>query len=199
MAWIAIASIVTCCHLQFEIREAIAAEKVIVLVHEENPLHGAFDFAAQKQAPKDLVALLERLESLPYSRQGADRRTMWQTIIARAGFARSAGETAPLPSMETAAGDDLAMISLPHGQSCHFFICCASSGSDQANTIHLELERLGFKAHYDVGVEQSEEAIKEAGAFVLFLSAGVLVQHSCQLEIRKAVALQKTMLLCHER
>ena len=40
--------------------------------------------------------------------------------------------------------------------------------------------------------------IEEAGAFILFLSTGVLNRPYCQMEIRHALALKKPVVLCHE-
>jgi hypothetical protein len=72
---------------QFEIREAIALKKPMVLVHESDPRFGAFDFqAARKKAPPDLQDMLDNHESLPFRRRGYERDGMLQTLIEHAGF-----------------------------------------------------------------------------------------------------------------
>ena len=77
---------------KFEIREAIAAEKPMVLMsvanmgffrysyglfacsHETDTRHNCFDFAdAYASAPPDLSALLDDNESLPFRRRGISR------------------------------------------------------------------------------------------------------------------------------
>jgi hypothetical protein len=72
---------------QFEIREAIALCKPMVLVHESDPRFGAFDFrAAREKAPPDLQDVLDNHESLPFRRRGYERDGMLQTLIQHAGF-----------------------------------------------------------------------------------------------------------------
>jgi len=72
---------------QFEIREAIALHKPMVLVHESDPRFGAFDFrAAREKAPPDLQDVLDNHESLPFRRRGYERDGMLQTLIEHAGF-----------------------------------------------------------------------------------------------------------------
>jgi hypothetical protein len=72
---------------QFEIREAIALHKPMVLVHESDPRFGAFEFrAAREKAPPDLQDVLDNHESLPFRRRGYERDGMLQTLIEHAGF-----------------------------------------------------------------------------------------------------------------
>jgi hypothetical protein len=72
---------------QFEIREALALKKPMVLVHESDPRFGAFDFgSAYATAPEDLKEMISNNESLPFRRRGYERDGMLQTIIAHAGF-----------------------------------------------------------------------------------------------------------------
>ena len=72
---------------QFEIREALALHKPLVLVHESDPRFGAFDFrAAREKAPPDLQDMLDNHESLPFRRRGYERDGMLQTLIEHAGF-----------------------------------------------------------------------------------------------------------------
>ena len=54
-----------------EIREAITLNKPLVLMHETDARHDPFDFVeAYETAPKDLSALLDAHESLPFRRRG---------------------------------------------------------------------------------------------------------------------------------
>jgi hypothetical protein len=72
---------------QFEIREALALQKPMVLVHESDPRFGAFDFAsAYSTAPGDLKEMLGNHESLPFRRRGYERDGMLHTLIEHAGF-----------------------------------------------------------------------------------------------------------------
>ena len=72
---------------QFEIREAIACKKTLVLIHESDARFGAYDFyEEQTKAPEDLKFLTEAHESLPFRRRGYERDAMLQSVIERAGF-----------------------------------------------------------------------------------------------------------------
>ena len=42
------------------------------------------------------------------------------------------------------------------------------------------------------------KGIEQAAAFVIFLSAGVLMRPYCQMEIRQAIVLEKPIVLLHE-
>ena len=70
------------------------------------------------------------------------------------------------------------------------------------SAIYLELERMGFKVWYDNRADDLTKhgmlkGIKQAAAFVLFLSQGVLERPYCQMEIRHALALNKRIVLLH--
>jgi len=72
---------------QFEIREAIACKKTLVLIHESDARFGAYDFyEEQTKAPEDLKFLTEANESLPFRRRGYERDAMLQSVIECAGF-----------------------------------------------------------------------------------------------------------------
>jgi hypothetical protein len=72
---------------QFEIREALALKKPMLLIHESDPRFGSFDFSkAGSTAPTDLKEMLESHESLPFRRRGYERDGMLQSLIERAGF-----------------------------------------------------------------------------------------------------------------
>ena len=86
---------------QFEIREAMALKKPMLLIHESDPRFGSFDFGkAGSTAPADLKLMLDNHESLPFRRRGYERDGMLQSLIERAGFrellesARNASTTA---------------------------------------------------------------------------------------------------------
>jgi hypothetical protein len=72
---------------QFEIREAMALKKPMLLIHESDPRFGSFDFGkAGSTAPADLKDMLDNHESLPFRRRGYERDGMLQSLIERAGF-----------------------------------------------------------------------------------------------------------------
>jgi hypothetical protein len=86
---------------QFEIREAMALNKPMLLIHESDPRFRSFDFGkAGSTAPADLKEMLDNHESLPFRRRGYERDGMLQSLIERAGFkellesARNASTTA---------------------------------------------------------------------------------------------------------
>ena len=63
---------------------------------------------------------------------------------------------------------------------------CQATGGDQANSIYLELERMGFKVWYDnrasdLTKEGMLKGIERAAAFILFLSNDVLNRPYCQM------------------
>jgi hypothetical protein len=86
---------------QFEIREAMALKKPMLLIHESDPRFGSFDFGKEgSTAPADLKLMLDNHESLPFRRRGYERDGMLRSLIERAGFrellesARNASTTA---------------------------------------------------------------------------------------------------------
>jgi hypothetical protein len=72
---------------RFEIREALALKKPMLLIHESDPRFRSFDFGkAGSTAPADLKKMLDNHESLPFRRRGYERDGMLQSLIERAGF-----------------------------------------------------------------------------------------------------------------
>jgi hypothetical protein len=72
---------------QFEIREAMALKKPMVLVHESDTRFGAFDLEGERNAaPKDLQSLLDHHEPLPFRRRGFERDGMLSALIEVVGF-----------------------------------------------------------------------------------------------------------------
>eukprot|EP00935_MAST-01C_sp_MAST-1C-sp1_P000028 g28.t1 len=75
------------CGCQFEIRTAIAHKKTIVLIHESDARHGAYDFyAEQLAAPDDLKYLTDLHESMAFRRRGYERDALLSAVVERAGF-----------------------------------------------------------------------------------------------------------------
>eukprot|EP00935_MAST-01C_sp_MAST-1C-sp1_P002035 g2035.t1 len=93
---------------------------------------------------------------------------------------------------------------LPEGTKFHFFLSHSqSTGADQANSLYLELERMGYVCWYDNRAEDltkegMRQGIIDSGAFIVFLSAGILSRPFCQFEIREAVAHKKLIVLIRE-
>jgi hypothetical protein len=95
---------------QFEIREAMALNKPLLLIHESDPRFGSFDFGkAGNTAPGDLKEMLDNHESLPFRRRGYERDGMLQSLIERAGF-KSLLESARNASTATADVVELATV-----------------------------------------------------------------------------------------
>ena len=70
----------------FEIETAIAAKKKIILIHEQDIRHGAFDFALEVEAaPEWIQQLLENHESLPWRRRAFERQAVLDRLCEVAG------------------------------------------------------------------------------------------------------------------
>ena len=90
--------------VQFEIEAALNARKKVILVHEQDPRHGPFDFAEEvKKAPSWMEELLANHESLPWQRREFMREAVLDKLSAVAGFPNDSGgdrrdrETLALP------------------------------------------------------------------------------------------------------
>ena len=74
-------------YVRFEVRTALELGKKILLIHEDDPRHGKFDFAKERaEAPVDLQKILDNHESLPFRRRGYERTAMLDEIVTRAGY-----------------------------------------------------------------------------------------------------------------
>eukprot|EP00935_MAST-01C_sp_MAST-1C-sp1_P002801 g2801.t1 len=109
---------------------------------------------------------------------------------------------APFPEpSQPARGGSGVKVRLPIGARNHFFISHSqATGGDQANTLYLEFERLGFSCWYDnrasdLTKDGMRQGIIDSEAFILFLSPGILCR---PFEIRVAIAQKKTMILIRE-
>ena len=77
-------------------------------------------------------------------------------------------------------------VPLPGDSDNHFFLShCQSTGGDQTNAIYLELRQLGFACWYDnraddLTKEGMRQGIVNSGAFIVFLSAGILARPFCK-------------------
>lgn len=68
--------------VQLEIREAIRLEKPVMLLHETDTRHGAFNFQEElAQAPEDIQEVVRNTESLPWRRRGYEREAMFDQIF----------------------------------------------------------------------------------------------------------------------
>ena len=122
---------------QFEIREAMALKKPMVLVHESDTRFGAFDFEGERNAaPKDLQSLLDHHEPLPFRRRGFERDGMLAAVIQAVGFkdllesaqkAKSSSQTAKLT------------VALPVGAKNHFFLSHAQATGKCTLSVSIEI------------------------------------------------------------
>ena len=122
---------------QFEIREAMALKKPMVLVHESDTRFGAFDFEGERNAaPKDLQSLLDQHEPLPFRRRGFERDGMLAAVIQAVGFkdllesaqkAKSSSQTAKLT------------VALPVGAKNHFFLSHAQATGKCTLSVSIEI------------------------------------------------------------
>ena len=110
---------------QFEIREAMALKKPMVLVHESDTRFGAFDFEGERNAaPKDLQSLLDHHEPLPFRRRGFERDGMLAAVIQAVGF-KDLLESAQ-KEVSSSQKAKLA-VALPAGAKIHFFLSHAQA------------------------------------------------------------------------
>jgi hypothetical protein len=122
---------------QFEIREAIALKKPMVLVHESDTRFGAFDFEGERNAaPKDLQSLLDQHEPLPFRRRGFERDGMLAAVIQAVGF-KDLQETAQ-KGASLAQTPKLA-VALPVGAKHHFFLSHAQASGKCTLSVSLEI------------------------------------------------------------
>ena len=72
----------------FEIRTALTGQKKILLMHETDERHGAFDFGeVNRQALPDMTELLETHESIPWRRRRFEQDAILAELIRTAGLA----------------------------------------------------------------------------------------------------------------
>jgi hypothetical protein len=82
----------------FEIREALAMKKKILLIHEMNSRFLPFIFDVETaKADADLKEMLANNESVPFRRRGYERDGMVQSLIEKAGFKEMVVELAKMP------------------------------------------------------------------------------------------------------
>ena len=83
-------------YVHMELRHALELKKPVILVHEDDDRFGRFDFRAwKKNAPVDLRALIDSIESLPFRRRGYERQGLMQQIIQRGGYALAYAASRP--------------------------------------------------------------------------------------------------------
>ena len=71
----------------FEIRTALSKQKRIMLMHESDGRHGAFDFGSESsQAPPDMAELLEAHESIPWRRRRFEQDAILHELIKNSGL-----------------------------------------------------------------------------------------------------------------
>ena len=86
----------------FEIEWALSLEKKIVLVHETDSRHGAFDFGAGgADTPPAILELLQTHESLPWRRRKYEQDTILQELVRLSGFVQAnAAASADMPKSQ---------------------------------------------------------------------------------------------------
>eukprot|EP00930_Biecheleria_cincta_P057182 TRINITY_DN43156_c0_g1_i1.p1 TRINITY_DN43156_c0_g1~~TRINITY_DN43156_c0_g1_i1.p1 ORF type:complete len:495 (+),score=59.35 TRINITY_DN43156_c0_g1_i1:94-1485(+) len=89
-------------------------------------------------------------------------------------------------------------------EACDFFLShYQATGGDQANTLCLELERMGYRVWYDnnmpdLTTEGMKRGVQNSANFILFLSQGVMARPFVQLETREALVCDTNFILVHE-
>ena len=70
--------------VHLEVREAIKANKEMVVIHEEDDKHGKFDFSKWKaDAPEDLKTLLDNHQSVALRRVKHEREAFIEKLIVK--------------------------------------------------------------------------------------------------------------------
>eukprot|EP01031_Cornospumella_fuschlensis_P025181 gene25181-30413_t len=100
-------------------------------------------------------------------------------------------------------GSDSEVIKTVEVQWSFFLSHFQRNGGDAIQALHEEMSARGISSWYDNAAEEITADSMEAGVagsavFLLFLTDGVLTRPFCQLEIRKAIFLQKPILLLWE-
>ena len=122
---------------QFEIREAIALKKPMVLVHESDTRFGAFDFEGERNAaPNDLQSLLDQNEPLPFRRRGFERDGMLAALIQAVGFTDLLESAQKGVSMAQTAKLGVA---LPVGAKMHFFLSHAQATGKCTLSVSIDI------------------------------------------------------------
>ena len=77
----------------FEIKTAMQRSKKMVLLHETDDRHGAFDFSEASSAPQEIANILETHESLPWRRRRFEQDGILSELIKNSGLTppRAAG------------------------------------------------------------------------------------------------------------
>ena len=94
----------------YEISTALDLEKKLMLMHETDGRHGAFDFGADevKHAPPGIGSLLLNNESLPWRRRRFEQDAILAELIKASGLVRrqglSASEAGPAPAASAGMG-----------------------------------------------------------------------------------------------
>jgi hypothetical protein len=91
----------------FEIKTAMQRSKKMVLMHETDARHGAFDFGEASPAPPDIANIVETHESLPWRRRRFEQDGILAELIKNSGLtAPSAAEAVVGAGVEAARGFD---------------------------------------------------------------------------------------------
>ena len=89
----------------FEIQTAVDLKKQIMLMHETDARHGAFDFGPDevREAPAEVAQLLLDHESLPWRRRRFEQDSILQELIKNAAITPCAGPTLSTATPSTVA------------------------------------------------------------------------------------------------
>ena len=70
----------------FEIKTAMQSGKKMVLVHETDARHGAFDFSEVSSAPSEIAKILQTHESLPWRRRRFEQDGILAELLKNSGL-----------------------------------------------------------------------------------------------------------------
>ena len=122
----------------FEIETALSLGKKIVLMHETDGRHGAFDFGAGGAGvPAAVLALLQTHESLPWRRRKYEQDTILQELIRLSGCSPSkaqlqAAVAAGAESLAVKGGGDAgSSVTLALAASAASTSCCTKCDMSQ--------------------------------------------------------------------
>ena len=88
----------------FEIQTALEQHKPVMLMHETDSRHGAFDFAEAACAPLEIKTMIETHESLPWRRRRFEQDAILKQLVQNSGLEAAPAAGPPPPAQDGGAG-----------------------------------------------------------------------------------------------
>jgi hypothetical protein len=137
--------------VQHELRHALKLEKPVILIHETDSRHGAFDFETRADLPDDIKSVLVDIESIPFRRRAWEREAMLRVVINRCAFGDVETEwkkTEPPPAATPV------LKSTSQGQNIELAQLGALSKGNKAKTVYFDAKKLQKEGKEEAGAAQ---------------------------------------------